>query len=98
MYRLMIVLTALTLSLDCTDALGQHHRLNRSRRLSPVPDSLHYPIYDYGMVQGYVYDPYARGRFEMYDPADDPYLKTKYKYDTFFPGRRSRRTRFFRRR
>ncbi len=42
----------------------------------------------YGYINPYAYDPYQYGSFEMQDPADDPYLRQRYRYDTFFPGRR----------
>ena len=45
----------------------------------------------YGYIDPYAYDPYLYGSFEMQDPADDPYLRHFYRYDTFFPGRRSAR-------
>ena len=46
-----------------------------------------YPIYGYG---GYYRDPYARGRFEIPDLANDPYYQWQYKFDSHFPGRYTR--------
>ena len=57
----------------------------------------HYPGYGYpgfGLIDPYAYDPYKYGRFRMQDPTDDPYLREKYRYDTFFPGRKHRRRLF----
>ncbi|KAA1258817.1 hypothetical protein LF1_13410 [Rubripirellula obstinata] len=45
------------------------------------------PIVHYGY--GYVYDPYARGTFEMQDPLKDPLFQAQHKFDSRFPGRYS---------
>ncbi len=37
---------------------------------------------------GYGYDPYRYGNFRPYDPMQDPYYRERYRYDSFFPGRR----------
>ncbi len=51
-----------------------------------------YSPYGYsGYINPYAYDPYRYGSFKMQDPADDPYLREVYRYDTFFPGRRGAR-------
>jgi len=39
----------------------------------------------------YGYDPYRYGTFEMYNHLDDVYLRQRYRYHTFFPGRRRSR-------
>jgi hypothetical protein len=94
MLRLLVVIAALFCSLDCSGVQAQRYgRVGPSHsQYGNAGSGFAYPIYDYGRgYYGYVYDPYARGSFKMYDPADDPYLRAKYKYDTFFPGRRSRR-------
>jgi hypothetical protein len=103
MLRLIVIVATLCLSFDYTTAEAQsrglyrnsQHRHSHGQGFGYPP----YPIYDYGRgYYGYVYDPYASGRFKSYDPSDDLYLREKYKYDTFFPGRRSRRSRLRRRR
>ncbi len=102
MLRLIVVCTALLLSFGCTIAEAQTHGIHRNHQRGYGQGRGYgspYPIYDYGRgYYGYVYDPYAGGSFKMYDPADDPYLRAKYKYDTFFPGIRSKNRRLFRRR
>lgn len=94
MVRLIVLLAVLFVSFDCSNTEAQtfaRHQYS-SPGYSQGPFGYNqgfavpYPVYGYG----YVYDPYARGRFEWPDPLDDPYLRAKYKYDTFFPGRRSR--------
>ena len=96
MVRLIVILGVLFVSFDCATAEAQSRGLYRnSQRQHSHGQGFGYPpypTYDYGRgYYGYVYDPYASGRFKMYDPSDDLYLREKYKYDTFFPGRRSRR-------
>jgi len=43
------------------------------------------PIVHFGY--GYVYDPYARGTFEIQDPLKDPLFQAQHKFDSHFPGR-----------
>jgi hypothetical protein len=54
-----------------------HHSASQSRRGLPI---VHYGY-------GYVYDPYARGTFEMQDPLKDPLFQARHKFDSRFPGR-----------
>ncbi|MEM6690101.1 MAG: hypothetical protein AAF664_11780 [Planctomycetota bacterium] len=42
-----------------------------------------------GSVMGYVYDPYASGRFKAPDLLNDPLFRAQHKFDSHFPGRYS---------
>ena len=79
-----------------------NHRVHRQGSRVPPPRQPHpaelygsfegfYP--GYGLLDPFAYDPYRYGSFKMQDPTDDPYLREKYRYHTFFPGRRYRRGR-----
>lgn len=57
-----------------------------------------YPPYDYPRpgqfnpyrFDSYIYDPYQSGSFEAPDLLNDPYFRERHRYDSRFPGRRSR--------
>ncbi len=40
-----------------------------------------------GYGSGYVYDPYASGRFQAPDMHNDPLFQAQHKFDSHFPGR-----------